>query len=160
MDLQWQLLVTHAVGFLITLWILKKFAWGPLLHMLDERRKNISGEFENIEHKKEEVTKLTIEYESKLKGIDEERRVKIVEAVNDGKKIAGEIEANARVKVKQKAEKADQDLQRDIAKAKVELKEDMIAMALAAAEKVIHERLDEPKHRELISDFIDSIEKA
>ena len=60
MDLQWQLLVTHAVGFLITLWILKKFAWGPLLHMLDERRKNISGEFEKIEHKKEEVTKLTV----------------------------------------------------------------------------------------------------
>ena len=88
MDLQWQLLVTHAVGFLITLWILKKFAWGPLLHMLDERRNKLSGEFENIEPKKEEVTKLTIAYENKLKGIDEERRVKIVEAVNDGKKMA------------------------------------------------------------------------
>jgi F-type H+-transporting ATPase subunit b len=160
MDLQWQLLVTHAVGFLITLWILKKFAWGPILDMLDERRKNISGEFENIEHKKEEVTKLTIAYETKLKGIDEERRVKIVEAVNDGKKMAGEIEANARVKAKQKADKAELDLERDVAKAKVELKEDMIAMALGAAEKVIHERLDEAKHRELIGNFIDNVEKA
>ena len=160
MDLQWQLLVTHAVGFLITLWILKKFAWGPLLHMLDERRKNISGEFENIEHKKEEVTKLTVEYEDKLKGIDEERRVKIVEAVNDGKKMADEIEANARTKARQKAQKAELDLERDVAKAKVELKEDMIAMTLGAAEKVIHEKLDEAKHRELIGNFIDNIEKA
>jgi F-type H+-transporting ATPase subunit b len=160
MDLQWQLLVTHAVGFLITLWILKRFAWGPLLHMLDERRKNISGEFENIEHKKEEVAQLSTEYENKLKGIDEERRVKIVEAVNDGKKMAAEIEVNARAKAQQKADKAELDLQRDVAKAKVELKEDMVAMALAAAEKVIHERLDDAKHRELIGNFIDNIEKA
>ncbi len=160
MDLQWQLLVTHAVGFLITLWILKKFAWGPLLHMLDERRKNISGEFENIEHKKEEVTKLTVEYETKLKGIDEERRVKIVEAVNDGKKMAEEIEVNARAKARQKAEKAELDLKRDVAKAKIELKEDMIAMALGAAEKVIHERHDEPNPRQLIGNFIDNVEKA
>ena len=128
--------------------------------MLEERRKNISGEFENIEHKKEEVTKLTVEYEHKLKGIDEERRVKIVEAVNDGKKMAEEIESNARTKAKQKADKAEQDLKRDIAKAKVELKEDMIAMALTAAEKVIHEKLDDAKHRELIGNFIDNIEKA
>lgn len=160
MDLQWQLLVTHAVGFLITLWILKKFAWGPLLHMLDERRSKISGEFKNIEHKKEEVVQLTTEYENKLKGIDEERRAKIVEAVNDGKKMAAEIEVNARAKAQQKAEKAELDLERDVAKAKVELKEDMIAMALSAAEKVIHERLDEAKHRELIGNFIDNVGKA
>jgi F-type H+-transporting ATPase subunit b len=83
-----------------------------------------------------------------------------VEAVNDGKKMAGEIEANARVKAKQKADKAELDLERDVAKAKVELKEDMIAMALGAAEKVIHERLDEAKHRELIGNFIDNVEKA
>ena len=47
-----------------------------------------------------------------------------------------------------------------MAKAKVQLKEEMVSITLLAAEKILHEKLDEPKERELIGRFIDNVEKA
>jgi len=51
-------------------------------------------------------------------------------------------------------------LDRDVAKAKVQLKEEMVTITLTAAEKILHEKLDEKKERQLIGKFIDNIEKA
>jgi len=161
MDVQWQQLLTHALGFLIVLWILKKYAWGPLLSMMEERRNKIAGEFQQIEDEKVNVAKLTADYQGKLKDIDAERRAKLVEAVDEGKKISEEIKAAARDDAKQIGVKAKDELEREVAKARVQLKDDMIAMTLAAAEKLIDERLDDAKHRQLIGDFIDNkLEKA
>lgn len=160
MDIQWQLLVTHIVGFLITLWILKKFAWGPLLGIMEERRNRIKDEFDKIDKEKEEVDRLTAEYQDKLKGIEAERRVKIIEAVNEGKKMAEEIKAAAREEGKKIQARARADLERDVAKAKVQLKDEMITITMTAAEKIINEKLDDEKHRQLIGNYIDNLEKA
>ncbi|MEA2031645.1 MAG: F0F1 ATP synthase subunit B [candidate division Zixibacteria bacterium] len=160
MDLQWQQLLTHIVGFLITVWILKRFAWGPLLDILEERRQKITGEFQNIEDKKAEVDKLKDDYESKLKNIENERRAKLVEAVDEGKKIAAKIEADARTKTHEIEEKSKADLERNIAKAKVQLKDEMITITMAAAEKILDEKLDHEKDKELIGRFIENVEKA
>lgn len=160
MDIQLQQIITHAVGFLITLWILKKFAWGPLLAMIEERRTKIAGEFQKIEDDKAEVEKLAADYEGKLKDIDNERRAKIVEAVNEGKKMAEQIKRTAHDDAHKIGEKAKADLAQDVAKAKVQLKEDMVALTMTAAEKIIREKLDDAKHRELIGRFIDNVERA
>ncbi len=160
MDIQLQQIITHAVGFLITLWILKKFAWGPLLAMMEERRNKIVGEFQKIEDQKVEVDKLAASYEAQLKDIDNERRAKLVEAVNEGKKVAEEIKTVAQADARKITEKAKAELKMDVDKAKVELKEEMIKLTMTAAEKIIQERLDSQKHRELIGRFIDNVEKA
>ncbi|MCK4573001.1 MAG: F0F1 ATP synthase subunit B [candidate division Zixibacteria bacterium] len=160
MDIQWQLLVTHAVGFLITVWILKKFAWGPLLALMDERRAKIQGEFDKIETEMSRVDTLAVEYDAKLKGIDEERRAKLVDAVIEGKKVAEEIKLAAQDQARKIAEKARGELERDVAKARVALKEDMVSMTISATEKIIMEKLDHDKHRQLIGQVIDGLEKV
>ncbi len=160
MDLQWQHLLSPLVGFVITVWILKRYAWGPLLAIMEERRNKIKQEFDNIEVEKTMVSELTAEYEAKLKDIDAERRAKLVEGVNEGKKIAENIKAEARDDATQISIKAKDELERDVAKAKVQLKNDMVTMTITAAEKIINEKLDDPKHRELIGNFIDNVEKA
>jgi len=160
MEFVWQQALTHAIGFLITVWILKRFAWGPLLSLLEERRNKIINEFKNIDDEKAKVGRLTTQYESKLKEIDVERRAKLVEAVNEGKKIAEEIKLAARSEAKDISVKAKADLIRDVAKAKVQLKNDMVAMTVTATERIIKEKLDDAKHRELISGFINNVEEA
>lgn len=160
MNLNYALLITHAIGFLITLWILKKFAWGPLMAMMDERRNKIIGEFQKIDDDKAAVDKLAADYQEKLKDIDNERRAKLVEAVNEGRKVAQEIKAAAQDDARKIADKAKAELDRDVAKARVQLKDDMVLVTIAAAEKLIHEKLDDAKHRQLIGQFIDSIEKV
>lgn len=153
-------LVTHAVGFLITFLLLKKYAWAPLLKLMEDRRNKIADEFKAIEDEKVKVDSLTAEYEGKLKDIDTERRQKLVEAVDEGKKIAEELKAQARDEAKSITEKAKGEIERDVAKARVALKDDMVAMTMTATEKIIRERLDDAKHRELIGSFIDNLEKA
>ena len=160
MNFEWQLLVTHSISFLITLWILKRYAWGPLLSLIEERREKIVGEFETIEREKENANQLNAQYEAKLREIDNERRAKIVEAVNEGKKIAEEIQTAAKKEAYQLREKSKSDLERDISKAKVQLKNDMVSLALAATEKLLSEKLEESQHRKLIGDYIDELEKA
>ena len=59
-----------------------------------------------------------------------------------------------------KLEKAKAELEMDVDKAKVELKEQMIKLTMTEAEKIIRERLDSDKHREMIGRFIDNVEKA
>jgi F-type H+-transporting ATPase subunit b len=150
-------LLTHAVGFLIFVWIMKRFAWGPLLGLMEERRNKIIGEFDKIEQDKAEVAAVTADYEAKMKEIDGERRTKLVEAVDEGKKMAAEIKTTAQDEIKGLHEKAKADLQRDVAKAKVQLRDEMISMTMTAAEKVVHEKMDDAKHRELIGRFIDNL---
>ena len=160
MDFSLQLFITHSIGFLITVWILKKYAWGPILSMLDERRNKIKGEFEKIENGHAEVEKLTDEYEAKLREIENERRLKITEAVNEGKEIANEIKTSAYNEARKINEKAKSEIEQDVAKAKVQLKDDMVSLTIAAASKIINEKLDDEKHRQLIANFIDGVEKV
>ncbi len=152
--------ITHTIGFLITVWILKKYAWGPILDLLEERRMKIIDEFQKIDDGHAEVAKLTAEYEAKLASIDDERRVKITEAVSQAKVIADEIKTTANKEAKVIADKAKSEIEREVAKAKVQLKDDMVTITVKAASKIINEKLDDNKHRELIANFIDGVEKV
>ena len=160
MNLEWQQILTHLLGFAIAVWLLKRYAWGPLLSIMEERRNKIVDEFKHIEDEKENVTRLTSEYEEKLKDIDNERRAKIVEAVEEGKKVAAEIKADAQQEIKDLHAKAKADLEREVAKAKVQLRDEMIALTMSAAEKVINEKLTDDKHRQLIGRFIDDMQRV
>ncbi|MFH2054355.1 MAG: F0F1 ATP synthase subunit B [bacterium] len=150
--------ITHLVGFVIAVIVLKKFAWGPLLRLLEERRERIKNSFAEIEQKQAEADKLNEEYLAKLREIDAEARKRLTAAVTEGEKIATRIKEDSRNEAKETIVKAKEELDRDVAKARVALKEDMVAMALAATEKMINERLDDAKHRELVGRFIDDLE--
>ncbi len=150
-------IVTHIIGFLIAVFLLKKFAWKPLLSILEERRSKIKSEFDNIDKEKKKVEDLASDYQTKLKEIDSLARVKIQEAAREGQKVGNEIKENARKDSKDILTRAREEIDRDVDKAKVQLKNDLVIMTMRAAEKLIRERLDEEKDRELIARFIDEM---
>ena len=150
-------IVTQIIGFLIAVFLLKKFAWKPLLSILEERRSKIKSEFDNIDNEKKKVEDLLSDYQTKLKEIDSLARVKIQEAAREGQKMANEIKENARKESKDILTKAREEIQRDVDKAKVQLKNDLVNMTMRVAEKLIREKLDEEKDKKLIAEFIDSV---
>jgi F-type H+-transporting ATPase subunit b len=150
-------IVTQIIGFLIAVFLLKKFAWKPLLSILEQRRLKIKSEFDNIDKEKKKVEDLLSDYQTKLKEIDSLARVKIQEAAREGQELANEIKENARKESKDILTKARDEIQRDVDKAKVQLKNDLVNMTMRVAEKLIRERLDEEKDRKLIAEFIDSV---
>lgn len=160
MNLEWQQLLTHAVGFLITLWILKKYAWGPLMNLMEERRTRIIDEFKQIDLEKAKVAEQQAAYEAKMKEVEAERRAEIVKAIEEGKKVAADIKAQAQHEVKELHTKTKADLEREVAKARIELRDQMVTITMTAAEKVIREKLDDKKHRELIDRYIADVEKV
>jgi F-type H+-transporting ATPase subunit b len=160
MNVDIQLILTHMVGFVITVLILKKFAWAPIMGVLEERRQKIKSEFDQIETDKSDAAALKADFEAKLKDIDNISRQKLTEAVNEGQKIAAEIKEKGREEAKGIITRAKSELDRDVLKARAALKEDMVSMTIAAAEKIISARMDDSENRRLISDFIDRVEKA
>ena len=160
MNVDFQLILTHMVGFIITVLILKKFAWKPIMGVLEERRQKIKSEFDRIESDKADAAKLRAEFEARLKDIENLSRQKLNEAVKEGQKIAAEIKEQGREEAKGIIARAKAELERDVDKARVQLKQDMVSMTIAAAEKIISAKMDDAQNRRLIAEFIDTVEKA
>jgi len=160
LGLDLSLIITQIIGFIIALWILKAFAWKPLLKMLEDRKSKIAGDISSAENLKLDAAKVLEGYQAKLRDIENEARQKIQEAVTDGNRIAAEIKEHARDESRQILARSREELARDIAKARVQLRNEMIDMAVKAAEKVISTKLDENEQRRLLEDFLKGVDKA
>ena len=148
---------TQILGFLLLLWGLSKWAWGPLTQQLEVRRQKIAGEFAEAERRQIAADQLTAKLEQDLRGIDAKAREKLQEAVSEGQKVAGEIRAQAHTEAQARIARAEEEMMREREKAKELLKEQVIALSLATAEKILKSELDEPAHRKLAGQFIDEI---
>lgn len=156
----WREVATHAVAFTAAVLVLRRYAWKPILNLLDERREKIEKEFDSIDRGHEENARIRAGYEQQLRTIDQQARAKLQEAVGEGQQVAGEIKEAARKEARELIDRARDEIDREKDKAEVALKEDMVEMALGAAEKVIRSRLDEPTHRRLVAEAIDEMVKA
>jgi F-type H+-transporting ATPase subunit b len=153
-----QLLVTHVIAFLLVLWLLRRFAWGPVLNFLESRRARIAGEFERIETERGQVAALRGDYETKLREIDVEARRKIQVAVAEGNAAAARIKDEAQQERRQRLVRAEEEVQRLEESAQETLRQRTVDLAIQAAEKAIGERLDDEGHRRLIDRYIDELE--
>lgn len=151
------LLLTNILAFLILLWILKRFAWGPLLRMIDARREKIRSDYDQARGKLEEADQLRADFEEKLSDIKTLERERVQEAVKRGEQIAADLEKEARGKAGDFLDKAEAEIERDAAAARLELRAQVVNMSIAAAEKLIKEKLDDQKHRQLVEDFIQDL---
>jgi F-type H+-transporting ATPase subunit b len=152
--------ITQAITFLIFLWIMKRFAWPALMSVLDERQRRITEGFQEIERKQAEVGRLVAEHDARMKGVEEEARARIQEAVADGRRVSAELIENARDEAAKITERAQRNVQLEIAKARIELRDEVIAMAIGAAERLMRERLDEEANRRLVAAFIQDLESG
>lgn len=152
-----RLVATQIIGFLLMLWLLRKFAWGPVLGLLEARRAKIVGAFDEAEKKNREALELKARYEQDLRGIDAQARQRLQEAVAEGQKVAAEIKAQAQTESAQRIERAGEEIAREREKAKELLKEHIISLATRAAEKILREELDDAAQRRLAGEFIDEV---
>ena len=158
MELRLDVLITQIVGFLIVLWILKRYAWKPVLGMLEARRQRIADEIAASERLRKEAEALKAEFENQLRTIENQARQRIQEAVAEGQKVAEEIRATAQREARQTAERAQANIDMELKKARVEFRNEMVTLALGAAEKLLQERLDPKEHGRQVERFLDDLE--
>lgn len=152
------IVITQIIGFLIVLWVLKRYAWGPVLGMLEERRARIARDVAGAETLRREAESLKAEYSRQLETIEAQARARIQEAVAEGQKVAEEIRAEAHADARRIAERAKADLELEYKKARASLRGDMVGLALGAAEKLLAEKLDAEEHGRLVDRFLTELE--
>jgi F-type H+-transporting ATPase subunit b len=151
---------TQIIGFLIFLWLIRKYAWGPVLETLENRRAKIVLDLAHAEKEKADAAALKADLDRQLKGIDAQARAKIQEAVTDGQRIAAEIKSDAQAQARARLERAEADIQGERLKAQKVLQEDIARMAVLGAEKILRKKLDDGEQRRLVAEFIADVKEA
>ncbi|MDD2679765.1 MAG: F0F1 ATP synthase subunit B [Candidatus Omnitrophica bacterium] len=152
-------IIAQVLGFLILLALLRVFAWKRILGLLDKRKERIALEFKRIEEAKADIERLRLEYDKKLASIDEAAKLKIDAALNEARAILEESRKNGYIQAQGIIDNAKQSVKYELAKAKDELKNEIIDLTLKATENLIQEKLTEEGDRRLVKDFLEGVDK-
>lgn len=152
--------VAQVISFLLLLFILRKFLWSKFLKVLDDRRARISADLQKIEDAKAEVERIKADYNTRLDGIEKTSKAKTEEAIAEGRRISEELRQKAERDAQKFIENARAAIDGEIAKAKDELKDDIVDITIKIAEKVIEEKLTEGADRKIVEEFLKRIDKA
>lgn len=151
--------ITTVITFGLVVFVLYKMAWNPILTILDERRNQISSQFDEIDRKIADANSLIKDYEERLRRIDDEARERHNRAVDEGRRIAEQIIAKARTEAEEIAQKTRTAMQVELDQARIELRRDVVELTLAATGKLLAATVDDQQHRQLVGDFIADLEK-
>jgi F-type H+-transporting ATPase subunit b len=150
-------ILTTLLAFGIFVFMAKKLFWKPMLETIEERQAKIQGEFDKIDAMQRQVDQLQADYSKRMADIEPEARLKLQEAMAQGKQIAEQVAEQARRDAETTRAKAEQTLAIEMDKAKAELKQDVVRMTLAATEKIIRQNMNEPRQQELVNGFVEEL---
>ncbi len=153
----WAELGTHILAFLLFILILRKLAFKPLLKVIDERRDKIESDFKKAEDLAKEAEESKKRYETQLAEIEAQAREKMQESIDEGKRIATEIQTKAREDAEGLLDRAKKNAEIELANARKQLRKDVVELTLAATEKVLREQVDKAAHTRHIDKFIDEV---
>ncbi len=151
------MLILTWVTFFLLLIVLYKLAWKPILAGLDARETSIKKSVDNVERIRLELLQ-----------IDNKRKQILEEAENKSKEILAQARAGAVEQAKSIQEKAKEDarilvenakreIKEEVEKARADLRSESAEIAVALAEKLLEQNLDDEKNRRLVDDFIKKI---
>jgi F-type H+-transporting ATPase subunit b len=145
--------------FLLLLFLLKKFAWGPILTALKQRELSIKESLEQAEKAKEEAKKILSQNEANLAKAEEESKKIIEQSRMYAENLKQQILNESKAQAKKMIDDATAEIERKKLSALDELKNQIAQIAVDAASKIIKENLDSQKNKELVEDLIKQISK-
>jgi len=136
------------IAFGITLWILAKFAWKPIVKSLDEREKNISDSILAADNVKKEMALLKSENEALLAKARDERAQMMREAKETRDKIISEAKEQARQETNKIVSDAQAVINQQKMAAITELKNNVGKLVIEVSEKVLRRELSSKDEQE------------
>lgn len=143
-----------SVVFIILLFILAKFAWGPILKAVNDREKHIEDSLNQAKKAREEMTYLKAENEKILQEAREERDAMLKEA----RELRAETISKAKEEAKAEADKimvaTKESIQAEKAAALADIKSQVATLSLGVAEKVLGKQLNQNDEQK---SYVDSL---
>lgn len=149
--------LTTLLAFGIFVYMAKKLFWRPILDTIEQRQATIKGEFDKIDAMQRQVDQLQSDYSKRMSDIEAEARLKLQEAMAQGKAIAEEVAEQARRDAETSRQRNEQMLSIEMDKARAELKQDVVRMTLAATEKLVRENMNDQRQRDLVENFVEEL---
>jgi F-type H+-transporting ATPase subunit b len=150
-------MLTQLFFFLLLLWLLKKFAWGPLMNMMEKRENYVASEIETAEKSREEAEKAAKEAADQLNNVRQEAQKIIEDAKNAGVKQEQDIIESARQEADRIKEQAQADIQNEKEQAIQALQAQVASLSVLVASKVIEKEIDEADQKAFIDDYIKEV---
>ena len=150
-------IIIQAVGFLILLFILKKYLFGRISAMLKERSEGVKNEYTKIENDKAEAERLRIEYQRKLSDAETEAVKRIQEAVNEGSRVSEEIIKRAKEDIELMKIKAQEGIDLERKKALADIRNQVVTLSILASSRIIRQSISSQTAEKLVDDFIEEI---
>ena len=146
------LIIYQAIGFLILLFILGKFAWKPILASLKEREQTIESALLAAEQAKNDMQALQADNEKLLAEARSERDAILKEAMATANSIKEEAKEETSKITAKMLEDAKAVIENEKRAALAEVKTQVAALSLEITEKVIRKQLSDKKAQEALVD--------
>ncbi len=153
-------LVLQLVTFLILFLLLKKFAFGPIVSMLDERHRKINQGLELTHQLEAEKQKLDEEASKILHATRQEADKILTDAHQEAGSIVKQAEERAASKAETMQRDAEARLAQDIESARQGLETEMADLVAEATEKILGEKMDSQKDQSLIKQALSGVRRT
>ncbi len=147
------------VIFLVVLWVLGKYAWGPILEGLQRRERFIEDSLDQAKQQRDEANALLREHQEKLAAAREETEAILEEARRDSDALRAREEERAKDEAEKLLDRARKEIEIARDTAVRELFSKATQLATDGASRILERELDAADHDRLIQDSIASIEQ-
>lgn len=148
------LVLISIITFGLFLFVLRKFAWGPLIEGLDSRESRYRKLLADAQQDRDRAVALLGDYEAKLKSAQAEVDEIIAEARRDAERTKTDIVAAAQKEAETTRNRALDDIGRARDQAVAELFDHMRANVVAATEQVLSRSLNDADDQRLVDEAL------
>lgn len=143
--------------FIVLIALVRKFAWGPLINVMQKREEYVAGEIEAAEQSRAEAEKAREEAAEQLKQTKQEASQIIEDARNAGAKQEQDIIESARQEADRIKVSAREEIENEKEKAIQTLQDKVSSLSVLIASKVIEKEISEQDQEELINEYIKEV---
>ena len=143
-------LIIQLITFLLAFWVLKRYAFGPIIKIMNERRQTIEQGVKLGEQMAKEKAALEAKVEESLHQARQQADGIIAGAQDTARQSIADAEDKARDKAAAIAKEAEARITQDTARARHALEKELVGLVSEATEAIIEEKVDSKKDTELI----------
>jgi F-type H+-transporting ATPase subunit b len=154
LDLNPGLTLWTAITFIVLIFVLAKFAFGPIVRMLDERERTIRDAVEQARKERAEAERLLAEQKESLRRAQREAAELAKRSQAEVEALRQELTARARKEADDLVVTARAQIQEEKGKAIAELRSQVADMAIEVARRLIPQAVDEKTHRGLVEEYV------
>lgn len=147
-------MIVMLIFFIILVSLVKKFAWGPVMDMMQQREDYVASEIETAEKNRQDAEQASKEANEQLQQTKQEAQQIIEDAKSSGVKQEEDIVASAKKEAERIRESAQEDIENEKEKALQALQDKVASLSVLVASKVIEKEISAEDQDELIAEYI------